>query len=792
MDEQLGSYRLSGRLGAGGMGEVYRAHDTKLSRDVAIKLLPRELADDADRRARLVREAQSAAALNHPNICTIYDVGDSGGRTFIAMELVEGEPLNGRIGGRPLPSADVVRLGLQLADAVAHAHEHGVVHRDLKTANVMVTASGRIKVLDFGLAKRAIADALGDLTTRDSLTSDGAILGTVPYMAPEQLRGRAADVRTDIWALGVILYEMASGVRPFSGATSFELSAAILNDAPPPLPSNVPRQLQAIVARCLEKEPARRYQRASEVHAALETVDARSSVPLEGVRRTTFATWIAAGALVAVLAAFAAVAFNSLSLRSRGGSAPTIRSVAVLPLDNLSRDPEQDYFAAGMHEALITDLARIGLQKVIAKPSSDIFKGTKKPLRDVGRELGVDGLVTGAVLRAGNRVQLTAQLVKAATGEIVWANRYERNAGDILALQNELVSAIAREVRATISPEQSARLANRRRVDPAAHDAYLRGRSMFAQMAGATPDRKYMDGAIEAYEKAIRIDPSYAAPYAGLAWMYLTVSETSTFPPSQVAGKARAAARKAIELDDGSAEAHAALGGVLLWLEWDWAGAEREITRALELNPDSVDALIHSQTYALLIHNRIEDAEATSQRILSLDPLNPFSRVQRVWVAILSREFDESIRRAQSLLEVWPGNIMSPFFMAQAYAAQHKGAETSAECDKVVAATSGAFSMQTTATCVAALGTAGRAEQARRLLQTLEHPPAQVWLDPPMMAAAYGGVGDLDRALDWFAKGLEERAPNMIYANVGPAFDFGRRDARFQSLLKRMSFPEHR
>jgi tetratricopeptide (TPR) repeat protein len=359
----------------------------------------------------------------------------------------------------------------------------------------------------------------------------------------------------------------------------------------------------------------------------------------------------------------------------------------------------------------------------------------------------------------------------------------------VLALQNELVAAIAREVRATISPEQSARLSSRRQVDATAHDAYLRGRSLFAQMVSAGPERRLMDGVIGQFEKSLRLDPTYAAPHAALAGMYLTLSQTSTIPPSEIATRAKASAQKAVELDDGLAEAHAALGGVRLWLEWDWAGAEREIKRALALNPDSVDALIASETHALLVHNRTEEAEATSQRILNLDPLNPFSRIQRVWVAVLSRRVDESIRRAQALLDVWPGNIMSPFFLAQAYATQHKPAVTSAECAKVMAATSGAFSMQTTATCVAALGSVGRTQEARRLLQTLEHPPADVWLDPPMMAAAYGGVGDMDRAMDWFAKGIAERAPNMIYANVGPAYDFGRGDQRFQALLRRMNFP---
>ena len=328
----------------------------------------------------------------------------------------------------------------------------------------------------------------------------------------------------------------------------------------------------------------------------------------------------------------------------------------MLPLENLSGDPQQEYFAAGMHEALITDLARIGIQKIIAKPSADMYKGTRKALRDVGRELGVDGLVTGAVMRSGSRVQLTAQLVRAETGEVVWANRFESSAGDVLTLQNEMVSAIAREVRAQITPEQRARLTKSRPVDPAAHDLYLRGRSMFSQMVAGAPEAPRFDAIVAEFEKAARIDPMYAAPHAALAGMHQLASQSSMLPPSVTAPKGKAAALKAIELDDGLAEAHAALGGVLLWHDWEWAGAEREIKRALELNPDSVDALVASQTHALLIHGKVEEAEATSQRILSLDPLNPFSRIQR----ILDRVLLEELRRSHPPRQQPPRGLAGP------------------------------------------------------------------------------------------------------------------------------------
>ena len=792
---QLGSYRILSLLGAGGMGEVYRAHDTKLGRDVALKVLPQELADEPERRARLLREARAAASLNHPNVCTIHEVGELDGRAYIAMEVVEGQQLSRRLAGGPLPPEDVVRYGLQLAEALAHAHDRGVVHRDLKSANVMVTPEGRVKVLDFGLAKRVSGEALTELTTgaHGSLTQPGAILGTLPYMAPEQLRAQPADARSDVWALGVVLYEMAAGARPFEGHTGFELSSAILHQTPSPLPSRVPAPLQAVTSRCLEKEPARRYQRASEVRAALEMVGsgthARVTPWRVGASRPS--RLIAAASLAVVLGlAGSAVWLNVAGIRQRllGGPGEQIRSIAVLPLENLSGDPDQEYFVAGMHEALITDLARIGVEKVIAKPSADAFKGTRKPLRDIGRELGVEALVTGSVMRAGNRLQITAQLVRAESGEILWANRYERSAGDALSLQNELVGAIARELQAKLTPERTARLATARPIDPAAHDAYLKGRFFYFNFSNFF-DRKQLNAAITQFEHAIEIDPAYAPPYADLSVAYQAATQTSFLPPKDTFPKARAAALKAVELDDTLAETHAALARVLLWHDWNWAAADHEIKRALQLSPDSVDVLVASETHAVLVTGRFDEAAATSQRILNLDPLNPFSRMQAAWVPFNARRYDDSIREVRNLLELYPNHVWGHFFLALNYGARQMRQEVGAECGKVMELLSGAYDMQSMGICVWALGVVGQTDQARRLLQTLEHPPPGIWLDPTVMGTAYGGLGDIDRAIAWYEKGLEERAPNMVYLRVSVQSDAVRGDPRFQALLRQMNFP---
>jgi serine/threonine-protein kinase len=786
---RLGGYDVVEPLGAGGMGEVYRARDVKLRRDIALKVLPRELADDAERRGRLLREARAAAALNHPNICTVYDVGEADGHAYISMEVVEGQPLSARLAGRPLAPDEVLRYGVQLADALTHAHERGVVHRDFKSANVMLTRDGRAKVLDFGLARLLDGDEVTHATTQESLGAPGHILGTLPYMAPEQLRGLPADARSDVWALGVVLYEMAAGVRPFTGATPFELSSAILNDAPAAPRRGCPEPLAHVALRCLEKSPERRYQRAADVRTALETIGShgRAQRVAAGWTSTRAALFAIGGTLAAAVAATLAV--PAVRERLFGDGGPGIRSIAVLPLENLSGDNGQEYFVAGVHEGLITDLARIGIQKVIAKPSSDAYKATTKSLRDIGRELGVDGLVTGAVHREGDRVRLTAQLIRAESAEVVWANRFERSAGDVLTLQNELVAAIATELRSRISPEQRARLAQPRPIASAAYDRYLRGRSMYSQMVAGAPDAPRFDAIVAEFEAAARLDPGFAAPHAALAGMYQLASQTSMRPPAQVAPTAKAAAQKAIELDEGLAEAHAALGGVLLWHEWDWAGAEREIRRALELNPDSVDALVASQTFALLVRGRVEEAEATSQRILALDPLNPFSRIQRIWLAFFSRDYDESIRRANGLEEVWPGHPMASFFLSQAYGVKRMGPESADACARAIAATSGGFNLQTTAMCAWALGTAGRADAARALVERLEQRQEPAWLDPAIMGSAYGGIGDLDRAFAWFERALEERSPNMIYMRQGPPWDFARSDPRFESLRRRMNFP---
>src|SRR5688500_794148 len=557
----LGFYRLLNKLGAGGMGEVYRAHDERLQRDVAIKVLPPATFQDETARTRLLREARAAAALNHPAICTIYEVGEAGGHVFIAMELVDGRPLRDSTRGSGLPVTDVLRIGMQIADALAHAHARHIVHRDLKSANVVITADGRAKVLDFGLARRVAGhdgpDA--DVETRATLTQPGTVVGTLAYMSPEQLRGEVADHRADIWALGVVLYELATGRLPFSAPSGFELSSRILSEPPAPVPAAVPVALRAVIEKCLEKSRDRRYQSANEVRAALEAIQTGVTPAISTLRyQLSHRPWLAAAAIVTVVAVAGLLSIDRLRERWSGDGF-RVESLAVLPLENLSGDATQEYFADGLTEVLSTDLARLGaLKHVTARGSVMRYKGTTKAPADIARELNVDALVTGSMLRAGDRISITVQLLDPATGNQVWTNRYEDNLRDVLTVRDEIVSAIVREIHAQLSPAERARLAAARPINPEALEAYLKGRFHWLKQT-----REDYDLAERYYQLAADKDPTYALAYAGLASVWMMRSDTGLLPSSETYPKASALMDKAFALDDNRPALHVALGNHL-------------------------------------------------------------------------------------------------------------------------------------------------------------------------------------------------------------------------------------
>ncbi len=638
------------------MGEVWRARDTRLERDVALKVLPAEALADETARARLVREARLASKLNHPHICTIHEVGDAEGQTYIAMELVEGQPLDARVAAGPLPVDEVLRYGQQMADALAHAHARGVVHRDLKSANVVVTPEGQVKVLDFGLAKRLTGDNLTEVSRvlGQTLTAPGVVPGTLAYMAPEQLRGQAADARSDIWALGVVLYEMAGGRRPFHGQTGFELTSAILTSAPPPLPPAVPSALSVVIERCLAKKPGARYQHATEVQAALAAGQAGAAP--RGLDRVRRRRHLVAGAglaaLVAIVVALAALGVGALRTRFLGGagSGGRVIRLAVLPFANLSGDPAQEYLSDGFTQEMITQLGRLhptGLS-VIARTSVMRYKKGDTPIDQIGRELRVDYILEGSVHRESGRVRITAELIKVLDQTQLWADRYERDLAGLLALQSDVAQKVAGALALKLLPAELARLASRRAVNREAYEAYLKGSSLWKTMTPADV------GTAERYfELALEREPSYAAAYEGLAWVWAIRQQMGMILPQVAGPKAKAAALKALELDDSYAGAHEALAVVLAATDWDWAGAEREYRRALELNPNGANAHAY-YAHLLMVIGRGGEAVEHGKQAIELDPFNALFHGMYAIVLLHQRRFDDAVAAARAALAIDP------------------------------------------------------------------------------------------------------------------------------------------
>lgn len=798
----FGHYRIVERIGAGGMGVVYRAHDERLARDVALKFPPADAIPDEESRAQLLREARTASALNHPNLCTIYDVGEADGGVYIVMEFVSGKPLAALIPADGLPSALVIRYGAQIADALEHAHAHGIIHRDLKTSNVMITPEGRPKVLDFGLARHQRVNVL-DAATRSmaSLEDAGPIAGTLHYMAPEILRGKPASAQSDIWSLGVLLYEAAAGHKPFQGNTGFELSSAILRASPPPFRPEVPTGLATVVDRCLEKEPAQRYQHAAEARAALEAIGSSSAnlsaaVPPAAAHPT--GSPASAGAeskpsrkrrsliLTALLGAAVILGAGMLvaplaqrawrKLRPGGSAATSIGSIAVLPLANLSNDPSQEYFADGMTEAVINDLSRIRALRVISRTSVMQYKNAHKPLPQIALELHVEGVVEGSVLREGNRVRINAQLVQARDDRTLWSDSYERDLSDVLSLQAEVAQAVASEIQVQLSPEEHSRLAHQRTVNPDAYQDYLKGRFYLAQR---TPEALVKGR--EFFEQAIASDPSYAAAYGGLADAYSLLEDYRVLPAREAMPLAMANVRKALSLDDSLAEAYTSLAQILGTDKWDWAGAEKAFQRAIALDPGSANAH-HWYALHLAAMGRSEQALAEIKRAQELDPLSPIINDNIAWCDYLARNYAAAIEQLQKTQELFPSFSAGSEYLAQTLLADGRNAEALAVLEKVSAGGDRSVDWL--------LGYAeaktGHREKALDIYHSLEQKSRQRDIDAYSLAIVATGLGEKEQALQWLEKSAEGRDGRLVNLRVHPMFDPLRTDPRFQALLRRM------
>ncbi len=786
----LSHFRIIEKLGAGGMGVVYRAHDEQLDRDVAIKVLPSAGFDDASARTRLLREARTASKLNHPHICTIHEVGEHEGQAFIAMELVEGLTLSALLEGGPLPVEHVQRYGLQLAEALAHAHERGIIHRDLKSANVIVTPDGRAKVLDFGLAKRQSAGDMSETATRGSetVTAPGMVVGTLAYMAPEQLRGRPADARSDIWSLGVVLYEMAAGVRPFQGSTGFELSSAIMNQAPPPLATGptgpLPPGFGTIIERCLEKEPDQRYQQCTEVRAALEAVQSGGAVPVWAgrKRRISRRVWLSLAAglgtvLVTVIAVLMGLNLEGVRDRLLGGAqAPKFRSIAVLPVANLSGDPAEEYYADGMTYTLIATVSQIGSLRVIERGSVMPYKGTKKPLSEIARDLNVDTVLDASVAREGGRVHVTAQLIDAAAARNLWADAYDRPATDVLRLQSEVAREIARKINVTLTPEQAKRLTSSREVDPKLYEAYVRGKFYVSQNT-----QESFEKGMRYLRQAVDIDPAEPLTWVGLAEGYIALGHGGAelidiFP------KAKAAAEQALKLDPDAAEAEGVLAEVALYYDWDWVKAERLIKHALEVNP-SLAATHYHYAWYLALFNRLDEAIVEHKLARDHAPLQPANTGWLGGLYNYAGRYDEAIIEAKKAIELDPKFWPSYRVLSTAYS--HKGMHPEA-----IAAAQRIIELSPfigNAVLGAAYALAGQREQALAIAGRLEGTASQ---RPQRLSELYAALGDRNAMFRGLEAAYEARVTTLPWIRVhGGPYDSVRDDPRFQNLLRGMKLP---
>lgn len=785
MDPIVAHYRILEKIGEGGMGVVYRARDERLNRDVALKFLPAELDKDAAARSLLVHEARTASALNHPNICTIHDVGEEDGRTYIVMEFVQGRPLEEIAREGPMPTEAIVRYGEQIADALAHAHQHGVVHRDLKSANILVTAEGRVKILDFGLARHLEADEVGGKTLSLVPSNQRGVVGTLHYIAPEVFRGEMADARSDIWALGVILYEMATGRRPFRGKTAYELSALILNESPPPLPASVPPALSAVLHRCLIKDPGRRYQNAGEVRATLEAVATQSSASIQVTpppQPGAAAPPQNRIALVVITAVVAASVIGAVVWKKKSGigqpsaASGAIQSLAVLPLDNLSGDPKQDYFADGMSDALITNLSQIRGLRVISRSSVMQYKGKHLPVSEIANELHVDAVVEGTVMRSDDRVRISAELVRGQTQQNLWAQSYERSFQDVLSLQNDIARDIVKEIQIQITQQERARLSASRAVIPAAYDAYLEGRYDASQRTGDALTQSVAD-----FRRAIQLDASYAPAYAGLATSLALLSEYKDIPPTQLLSEGESSARKAVQLDENLAEAHSALG-LIHYSMLDWKGVFNEYQRAIELNPGEANAH-HWYALALSESGKSEQGIAEIKLAQELDPRSRIINANVAWCLYLAGKYEAAIEQARQTLSLDPSFAVAHGYLGQAYLEKGQYENSFQELQKAISLSGGETSFK--AELANAYAVAGREEDARTILTELLRLSSKQYVSPYSLALIYAGLGEKDAAFEWLNKAYDARALRLMSLSVHPRFASLRSDPRFAKLIQR-------
>jgi len=768
------------------MGEVYLARDTRLGREVAVKIVALRATDDPLAHARLVREAQHASILNHPHVCTIHEVGETAEHAFIVMEHVEGRTLMTMVQPEGLLPDATVRYGIQIADALAHAHDHGLVHSDLKGANVIITPDGRAKVLDFGLARRLRAQTVEEVTrSQTSLMDLGVIAGTLPYMAPELLMGVMPDERSDIWALGVLLNEMATGRLPFTGHTGLELCSAILRDPPAPLPTRVPATLGRIVGKCLAKDPGQRYQRASEVRAALEMsppdpiVEAHRSGPLARVRPR----WLAWTTLTAAVLGVGLLVLTRPRSQARPPSGPfgNPTSLAILPLINASGDDNAEYLSDGISDALINSLSQLPQLRVMARGTVFSYKGKEVDPRTIGRELDVQVVFSGRLTQRADTTIVQADLANAGDGTQIWGERYTGTVADLPGLQEGIAVDILEQLRLELTGEQQQRFTKRYTDNAAAYRLYLEGRYH--------SNRLTIDGlkrGIELMNKAIALDPTYALAHAGLADAYADASSVY-LPASEAMPRARAAAEHALRLDATLAEAHALLGYIKGTQDWHWAEAEQELERTIALRPSYARAH-EAYGHILMMQGRADDAIAAMTRARKLDPLSDLINASLGWFYYLARRYPEALAWGRRLVELDRKLIVAHYNLGMVYEQMGRYGEAVVAFQE--AKNLDPTNPNTSAFLCHGYASSGDRRRAQALLPELTQAATRGRLDPVWIGLIHAALGDKEDAFVWLEKAYQARSDTLLFLKVDPKYDNLRSDPRFSDLVRRLNLRE--
>jgi serine/threonine-protein kinase len=776
---KLGPYVIAAPIGAGGMGEVYCARDSRLNRDVAIKVLPEHLARDPQALARFEREAKAVAALSHPNIVVLHDVGADSGINYAVTELLEGETLRERLSRNALPWRKTAEIGAAVAEGLAAAHSKGIVHQDIKPGNIFLTSDGHVKILDFGLAQNCKAPSQEE-ETRTLTEVSPTIMGTIGYMSPEQVRGQRVDASSDIFSLGCVLYEMVTGQRAFSGKTATDIMAAILKEEPTPVAdsgkSSSP-ELDRVIERCLAKSPAQRFHSARDLAFALRGLAASSAeqqpaAPAAGAARGR--TWAAIAALAVILAGAGLYYWRS---RTSGN----IDSLAVLPFAISGGGPDADYLSDGIAESLMDSLSELPNLKVMPRSAVFRYKGKEADARAAGHDLGVRAVLTGRITQRGDALIVSTELVDVEKNALLWGEQYNRKLADALAVQQDIAQQISEKLRAKLGSEQMARAAKHQTDNPEAYQLYLKGRYYIQKF-----DTDNLKKGFDYFRQAIALDPNYALAYDGVTY-YGELAEEQFLPISDIMPKAKEAAKKALEIDDSIADSHVHMGNVYVMYDFNWVASEREYKRAIELNPNWAPAHEY-YGWLLTVLGRSDEAVAEGRRAEALDPLTPEISAAAGWWLYFGRRHDEAAAQLTKCLELDAGYPFCLWVRGLVYEQQGKLSEAVAEEEMLLKLDPGWSYALSESARVNAL--TGRRAEARKALTNLQALAKRGIASKYFIGVVYLALGDKARALDEIEEAYADRSPMIDFIKLDPQMDSLRSEPRFQELVKKLKLQQ--